>query len=267
MVTQAFALPHPPLAVPRVGKGEEAAIQTTLDAFDEVASRVAALAPDTVIFITPHARARAEYCLISPSSGASGTLARFGAPDVRFDALYNEELAREIAARAAEVGVAVAMGGGEDGPLDHGVTVPMWFINRRYTGYKAVRIAQSALSPREHYRLGQVIAEAARIAGGNTALVGSGDLSHKLLRSGPYGFAPEGPVFDKLITEAFASGNLRALLDIPEDTVERAAECGLRSFAVIAGCFGGKARGELLSYEGPFGVGYAVASFAPADAE
>lgn len=44
-----------------------------------------------------------------------------------------------------------------------------------------------------------------------------------------------------------------------------AAQCGLGSFTIMAGAIGGVSRSsELLSYEGPFGVGYAVASFTPA---
>jgi len=46
------------------------------------------------------------------------------------------------------------------------------------------------------------------------------------------------------------------------DFCDNAAECGLRSFIIMAGALDGKAvKSELLSYEGPFGVGYAVAAF------
>ena len=43
-----------------------------------------------------------------------------------------------------------------------------------------------------------------------------------------------------------------------------AAECGLRSFQIMAGALEGDTiTPELYSYEGTFGVGYAVASFTP----
>ena len=54
-VEAAFAVPHPPLAVAGVGRGKEAAIASTLDAFKEVARRVKALDPDVVILSSPHA--------------------------------------------------------------------------------------------------------------------------------------------------------------------------------------------------------------------
>ncbi|MDD4184182.1 MAG: AmmeMemoRadiSam system protein A, partial [Candidatus Izemoplasmatales bacterium] len=93
--------------------------------------------------------------------------------------------------------------------------------------------------------------------------IGSGDLSHKLKINGPYGFAPEGPAFDKLITDILESGDFDMLLSIDQQLSEKAAECGLRSFAMMAGALDGKdIEKELLSYEGPFGVGYAVMAYA-----
>jgi AmmeMemoRadiSam system protein A len=87
-------------------------------------------------------------------------------------------------------------------------------------------------------------------------------LSHTLKEEGPYGYTDEGPLFDKEITEAFASGNFLKFLNFDEEFCEIAGVCGLRSFVIMAGALDGKEiRPELLSYEGPFGVGYAVAAY------
>ena len=88
-------------------------------------------------------------------------------------------------------------------------------------------------------------------------------MSHKLASDGPYGYAPQGPVFDRMVTALFDAGDLNGLLEIDETFGEEAAECGLRSFWIMAGALEGlPISHELLSYEGPFGVGYAVAAFA-----
>jgi aromatic ring-opening dioxygenase LigB subunit len=79
---------------------------------------------------------------------------------------------------------------------------------------------------------------------------------------GPYGFVPEGPVFDKMVCDSFANNDLGSMFDYDEKLCETAAECGLRSFEIMAGALDGlEHTGELLSYEGPFGVGYGVAAF------
>jgi AmmeMemoRadiSam system protein A len=131
-----------------------------------------------------------------------------------------------------------------------------------YSGYRTVRIGLSGLSPLLHYRFGLCIAKAADRLGRRVVLIASGDLSHKLTPEGPYGFTPEGPEFDKQITDMFAAGDFLSILRFPSDLADAAAECGLRSFQIMAGALDRKAvTHDLLSYEGPFGVGYGVAFF------
>ena len=80
--------------------------------------------------------------------------------------------------------------------------MPLRFLNEFASGYRVVRIGLSGLSPLTHYRLGQCIARTAEKLNRRVVVVASGDLSHKLKDDGPYGFAPEGPEFDRLATEA-----------------------------------------------------------------
>ena len=112
-----------------------------------------------------------------------------------------------------------------------------------------------------HYRLGQCIAEAT--GQHRVVLIASGDLSHKLSGSS-YGTVPEGAEFDRAVTEALGCGDFLALFNIPEDLRKCAGECGYYSLMVLAGCFDRRGvEAKFLSYEGPFGVGYAVAGFMP----
>ena len=69
-------------------------------------------------------------------------------------------------------------------------------------------------------------------------------------------------MFDRAIVDIFSSGDLDGLFSLDEELCEAAAECGLRSFQIMAGALEGmRYSSELLSYEGPFGVGYGVAAF------
>ena len=60
--------------------------------------------------------------------------------------------------------------------------------------------------------------------GRRAVFVASGDLSHKLRDDGPYGFAPEGPEFDRQITEAMAEGDFLHFLTMDPALCDRAAE-------------------------------------------
>ena len=52
------------------------------------------------------------------------------------------------------------------------------------------------------------------------------------------------------------------ILNLDERLIEQAGECGLRSFIILLGILNDiKYQPKILSYEGPFGVGYLVANF------
>lgn len=261
-VLGAFIVPHPPLIVPQIGKGEERKIQKTIDSYHEVARQIAELAPETIIVTSPHAVLYADYFHISPGTGARGDFRMFGAMDVSFSVRYDEEFVKELEALATEKELEAGTLGERDPNLDHGTMVPLYFINQYYKDYKLVRIGLSGLSVLEHYKLGRFIRETADKLGKRIVFVASGDLSHKLKEDGPYGFAEEGVQFDKDITEAMKKGDFLKFLQFSPDFCEAAAECGLRSFIIMAGALSGlKIEPQFLSYEGTFGVGYGVCAF------
>ncbi len=258
----AFVVPHPPLIIPAVGRGKEELIRATIDSYDEVARQIAALEPQTIIVTSPHATAYRDSFHISPGTSAHGDMRRFDAPDTDLTCTYDTELANRISTLAAAEDFPAGTEGERDPSIDHGTYIPLYFVDKFYRDYEVVRIGLSGYGPLEHYHLGQIIAQAVEEIDRRAVLVASGDLSHKLTHDGPYGFAAEGPVFDGQITEAMAQGDFLRILGFDEGFCDKAAECGLRSFQIMAGALDGKSvDARLLSYEGPFGVGYAVASF------
>jgi len=261
----AVQVPHPPLILPEVGHGEEKRIQSTIDAFDAAAKFIADLQPDTVIISSPHSILYSDYFHISPGPSAKGSMAQFGAPQLKFSCAYDEELVKAVEAAAKEKNIPAGTLGNRKPELDHGTMVPMYFLAKYCKTCKIVRLALSGFSLKEHYRVGMLIAETAEKLGRKIAWIASGDLSHKLTKEGPYGFNPAGPQYDKKIMEVMGSGNFADLFSFKDDFLEEAAECGHRSFVLMAGAFDGLAvESRKLSYEGPFGVGYGVTLFRPA---
>lgn len=261
-VAAAFVVPHPPLILPRVGQGQERIIQKTADAYRRAMAQAAALEPDTVVIASPHSVMYADYFHLSPGDSAQGDMRRFRAGDVAVRAEYDAALVQEIAELARQLGIPAGTQGQRDRALDHGTVIPLCFLQPFKRDFKLVRVGLSDLSPDTHYALGKCVAQAASRLNRRVVFIASGDLSHKLTPDGPYGFAPEGPVLDDMICKALSAGDFGALLAISPELSEAAAECGLRALWMMAGALDAKAvRAELLSYEGPFGVGYAVASF------
>ena len=258
----AIIVPHPPLIIPTVGRGQEREVQATIDAYRAAAGQVAEWNPEVLIVTSPHCVMYTDYFHISPGKGASGDMSAFGAPQTRLEARYDGELRDEVIRQAEANHIRAGTLGERDPALDHGTFLPLYFLQEAGVNCPILRIGLSGFSPLEHYRLGQCIAKAVDKLGRRAVFVASGDLPHKLKDDGPYGYAPEGPVFDRQVTEVMASGNFLRFLTMDSGLCDRAAECGLRSFQIMAGALDGLAvDARLLSHEGTTGVGYGVAVF------
>lgn len=252
MINTIYITPHPPIVVPEVGKGEEEKIGATLESFKKMAREIANLKPETIIISSPHQLAYIDGFYIGNSKKAYGDLIDFRA-DVKLQKNYDRELANLIAEDFSNISHLE-----EDYiAIDHGALVPLYFIEREYSDYELVLIGISGLDSKEHYKLGKKIEKAVEESGRHVVMIASGDLSHVLKSDGPYGYKKEGEIFDKKIIEILEKPDFKSLLNFDEDLIEDAAQCGIKSFQIMAGVFDGyEVSSKKWSYENDFGVGY-----------
>jgi len=141
---------------------------------------------------------------------------------------------------------------------DWGFNVPLHFLAPDFNGETKTYLTD--LEPPEFYfNKGKEIYQNLK-KDKKYALIASGDLSHCLKEDGPYGFNPQGPKFDKDLIEFLKKKDIKSFLKLDEIYPE-AGECGLRSFSFLLGILEESKinwQPEILSYEGPFGVGYLV---------
>ena len=263
-ISAGFMVPHPPLIIPDVGGGEEKKIQKTIDAYKRASDLIGRLQPETIVLLSPHQIMYADYFHISPGKGGRGDFGQFRAGQTAMEVSYDTEFVRALCEAAAAASLPAGTLGEREKKLDHGTMVPLYFVNQCWMGYRLVRVGLSGLPLTAHYRLGQCIRAAAQSLGRSTVVIASGDLSHKLKEDGPYGYQEEGPAYDARIMDVMGRGDFGELFTFSEDFCEKAAECGHRSFTMLAGAFDKTCvEAERLSYEGPFGVGYGVCTYRP----
>lgn len=263
-----FTVPHPPLLVPEVGKGEEKEIQSTFLAMEKVARKIRDIAPDTIIVLSPHAPFFHDRFVLSSNATLSGDMRRFRAPQVALRKEVDIELSTKIYTEAIRKAVPILLSDDTDFYIDHGVLVPLSFVEKVFSDYRLIEISLSSLSLSDHYAFGKCIAKAIGETNQKVVLIASGDLSHRLTLDGPYGFSESGPVFDQILTGLLKESRLDEIMEIDPSLSEAAGECGLRSFVIMAGVLSDHHyETDFMSYEGPFGVGYAVCAFDVTDAE
>ncbi|KZL91219.1 AmmeMemoRadiSam system protein A [Clostridium magnum] len=261
-----YLMPHPPIIIPEIGKGEERKASATMEACIKVADEINKLNPDTIIIITPHGPVFRDAISVSDSDYLSGDFSNFNAPDVQFNSVLNSSLTEEIVKYAFGMGIPmVAISEDSAGrfnieyELDHGTMVPLYFINQKLNNYKLVHITYGFLSEVELYKFGVVIKQAVERSNTKAVIIASGDLSHRVTEDAPYGYSPHGKTFDTELLDMLKNGNALNIFKMDKNIIESAGECGLRSVYILLGTMDQENfKGEVLSYEAPFGIGYGV---------
>lgn len=263
--------PHPPVMVPEVGRGRDEDVSRTKGAMLELGRRVSDSGADTLVMITPHGAVFSDGIGINAVEKLEGDLGRFGAAGVRFALDNDTELVQAIGKAAAEQGITVAAIDntlaarlGVSTGLDHGITAPLYFIREAGVNLPLVHVSMGLLPRPELYSFGVALREAAVQLNRKIVVLASADLSHRLTPDAPAGYHPAGKEFDSRLVELVDAADVEGICGLDPNLAESAGECGHRSIIMMLGALDGvEINSEVLSYEGPFGVGYLVAALAP----
>ena len=253
-------MPHPPVIIPAVGGARVKEVNKTKKALEEVGRRLKAKEIDSVVIITPHGNVSQISIPVYVNHVFEGSFAYFGADKPVFSFKGDTVLGNEIIKEARKQNLEVSQIA--ETLLDHGVLVPMYYPLMAQFKKPIVPIALAFLPYRDLYNFGETIAAAANNLGKKVAVIASGDMSHRLTPDAPAGFNPEGRKFDAEIVRLAGANDAEGILNMDPNLIEAAGECGLRSIVILMGALKGlDVTPEVLSYEGPFGVGYMVATF------
>ncbi|HKP72780.1 MAG TPA: AmmeMemoRadiSam system protein B [Pyrinomonadaceae bacterium] len=258
--------PHPPIMVPEVGRDAVVEVRGSIDGMRELTERIIACGAETLVIISPHAPLEAHAFVAYREPELRGDFANFRAPHATINAPLDIELLDAINAAASADGFKIAPLEGHE--LDHGTTVPLYFILRNGWRGRVVALGYSFLPNDDHMRFGECIRRAAEETGRAVAFVASGDLSHRLTPDAPAGYNPQAHLFDKQVVASISEGAPERIAGIDQNLRRLAGECGYRSMLVAVGTAGKSSTDcEVLHYEAPFGVGYLVAQLARAAAK
>jgi AmmeMemoRadiSam system protein B len=256
MICFAAIMPHPPIIIPGIGKaGDLRLVQNTILAMNRMSEELEKAKPDTIVVISPHALLANNSFGINSAKKLSGDLLDFGL-DEEMNFENDLEIAREIQKVSSSKNIVAYF---FESALDHGAMVPLYYLSEN-TRSKLIHLSFSDLDFSSHYHYGEVIGNILEHSSRRVAVIASGDLSHRLIPGAPAGYSPKGKEFDQRLIELLKEKRTKDILNFDKALVRSAGECGLRSIAILLGIIRSKDwHFELLSYEGPFGVGYMVA--------
>jgi AmmeMemoRadiSam system protein B len=253
-------LPHPPIIVPFIGGARIKDVAKTKKSLEEVAKRLKAKEIDSVVIFTPHGNVSQVSVPVYVNHVFEGNLGYFGADKPNFSFKGDAALGNEIIKECKKQNIDVSHI--SETFLDHGVIVPMYYPYMASFKKPIVPVALAFLPYKELFNFGEAVRAASDNLGKKVAVIASGDMSHRLTLDAPAGYNPEGKKFDEEIVRLVGENNAEGIMNLDPAMIEAAGECGLRSIIMLMGALKGlDVTPEVLSYEGPFGVGYLVATF------
>jgi aromatic ring-opening dioxygenase LigB subunit len=260
MLTFAAITPHPPVLIPTIGKESLKQIKKTAKAMEELEKKIFEAKPETIIVISPHGPILPDAFSINLNPKYQSKLEEFGDFTTKLEFKTDTVLAYRTKELMEDKNIPLILA--SEPFLDHGATVPLYFLTKRLNEISILPVGYSLLDFKTHFNFGDYLKEIILNEGKRIAVIASGDLSHRLTKDAPAGYSARGKEFDQKLTELIINKNTAGILNLDPELVEEAGECGLRSFIILLGLLERiNYIPEVLSYEGPFGVGYLVVNF------
>lgn len=252
-------VPHSPILIPSIGKENTERLKITLASLKKLEEDLAASLPDTIFIISPHGIIQQEVFTINLSPEFICNFEEFG--DFATKQTYNGDIGLSHKIRESlETKAPLQMT--SEPNLDYGSSIPLLLLAKKLTDFKIIPLHYSGLDLNAHFELGRLLKREFLLNQNKIAIIASGDLSHKLDKNSPGGYSPKGKKYDKKITEYLSKNNVPEIINFDLDLAASAGECGLKSFVIMLGILNGiNYQAKMLSYEAPFGVGYAVMNY------
>lgn len=257
---------HSPLLIERVGKTHRRKLGTTLRSFRELERLLYAAKPDTVAIISPHGNTTPDAFSLGAAPDFTASLESFGV----FDSSQHwpADIRTIQAIRAADelYRHSPPLRLSSISTLDHGVAIPLLLLSQHLPELRVIPVHTTQLPAQAHWRFGKFLGDQLKSSSRRFAVLASADLSHRLTKRAPGGFSPQASGFDRQLLEYVRRGDAAALVSLPPELVNEVACCGHPSMVTLFGVLDGiRVHFEVLSYEGPFGVGHLIAhaNFAP----
>lgn len=267
-VVSMYVMPHAPVFIDEIGGNQTDDVRNTIIALNDIGKKIANQDPDVLVIISPHGPMFSDAIAVYDLDTYDGDFGLFGFADLKESYIKDQAFIDKLITLSKQEGFRYYPLKGNEfekfqfkASLDHGVTVPLHFISKYLKSPQIVAMSFGTMAYTELIESGLLINEVAKILDKRTVIIASGDQSHALKNSGPYRKHISGQRFDeKMVNGIKEEAYFKVFVN--QDEIEEAKECGLRSYALgIGALLNSQIKSQVLSYEGPFGVGYLCAEF------
>lgn len=250
-------VPHNPILIPQIGKENIKKFAATNKAYLKLASELKKARVDTILIISPHGIINPNNFTLNLNPKFQINFNEFG--DFTTDICWQGDIGLAYKIREQlETKAPVQLTSVEN--LDYGSAVPLYILLGENIGpIKIIPLYYSELPNKNHYEFGKLLKKELLNSEKRIAVLASGELSHRVNKEAPAGYSPKGKKFDKKLIDLILNKKNQDIVNLDDALISEAGECGLKSIIILCGILKNiEYEPQLLSYEAPFGVGYAV---------
>ena len=100
-----YLMPHPPIIIPDIGRGEEKKIEKTSVACEKIGREIADIKPDTIVIVTPHGPMFSDAVAISAGKHIYGDLNQFRCSNIKISLDLDEEFVTSLSLKCHLEGI------------------------------------------------------------------------------------------------------------------------------------------------------------------
>lgn len=248
--------PHSPILIPAIGKEQLEKIDKTKKALDRLEEELYIAKPQVIFIISPHSGLFENSFVINAHPNFVSSFEEFGDLSTKQEWKGSPETAAKINRICRTYDMPLKLISKEQ--IDHGVSVPLFYLTRHLKNCKIVPIGYSKRNAHDHIKFGRIIKETIMDSNQRVAIIASGDLSH-----GPDAKVWTKNHFDKKLIKMLKGMEKTEIIKLENTTeLKEAKECGYKSLLILLGALNGLNYNFIVhSYEHPFGVGYLTGNF------
>ena len=263
MIKSAFIVPHSPLLIPAIAKGNSMLVEKTATSYAKIREKIAEANIDSILIISPHGPVQPRAFVIQTSWKLQARFDDFGDFSSKAEFNGDPETAYKLK-EATESHFPIRLSSEER--LDYGSAIPLFTLMPEIANLKVVQISYSGLSLEDHINYGSLLGAELEKSSKNWAIIASGDLSHRLTRNAPGGYSSKAAKFDNKVIEYLNDPEIAAsqIAKIDNKLTTEVKECGLKSIAILLGTIKDwNYQPQVLSYQSDLGIGYLTMAFSP----
>ncbi|MDD4606836.1 MAG: class III extradiol dioxygenase subunit B-like domain-containing protein [Patescibacteria group bacterium] len=254
--------PHPPISIPEIGKDNINQIKSTIEAFKKLNRQLIDLQPEIILTISPHGLICEKAFNLSLAQKYFVNFQEFGdfVTQLEFDG--NFEFIHQIKNSLVDSSKDLPLILNYQSQLDYGTSIPLYYLTLKIKNFSILPINISLLNHAMHFKFGQAMGRQINLSTLKIAVIASGELAHTLTQDSPAGYNEKGQIFDDKLIKYLKKKEVDKIINLDTTLVEEANQCGLKPFLILLGILDGiNYQPEVLSYEGPLGVGYLMMNF------